>query len=213
MENNGYLIVFDGIDGCGKSTQIQIIGDRLKALGLPIYRTSEPSGNEYGQLMRKRLKEPHDKILDPHIDALLFTLDRYDHCMREIIPQLNQGNIVLTDRYYYSTIAYQSAQGVDKKWLTNLQQYLIKPNIYFLFDIEPTIALMRITNREVKERFEKEAFLIKVRKNFLSTASKLTTEKVYIINALESIGNNAGQIMDILTPFVEGFHKSRSYKP
>ncbi len=202
----GLLIVFDGIDGCGKTTQIQMVGDKLKAMGYPIYRTSEPSGNEYGQLMRKRLKEPHSKILDPYIDALLFTLDRYDHCMREIIPELNQGHIVLTDRYYYSTIAYQTAQGVDKKWLINLQQFLMTPNVYFLFDIDPKIALSRITNREIKERFEKEEFLTKVRKNFLNTKAFVNVF-VDIIDASLDVEKITNQILTVLQLYLTDWRK------
>ena len=166
----GMLITIEGIDGCGKSTQLQKIATFLQSRQIPYHITCEPTKNDIGQLLRKYLKQ---KTV-PTIDALLFAADRLDHCHREILPALQSNKLVISDRYVLSSIAYQSLQceelGVTTEWIATINQFCIVPDLIILLDLDPTIALQRRYNEtemQNREKFEEITFQSRLRNRYL----------------------------------------------
>jgi dTMP kinase len=164
-QSSGKLIVFEGMDGCGKSTHAKLLSAWITKKGLAVLHTKEPSKGGIGLLLRKYLK----KGVPPLVDALLFTADRAEHVESEIKPALSEGKIVICERYIYSTIAYQAAQGLDWKWLEELNSFAPKPDAVILLDMRPDIAHKRTST---KEKFETAGFLTKVRQNYLKLAQE-----------------------------------------
>ncbi|MBM3308691.1 MAG: dTMP kinase [Candidatus Altiarchaeales archaeon] len=156
------FIVFEGIDGCGKSTQAKLLADWLQAQGKRVLLTAEPTKGRIGLFLREILAGK--TIVDPRTLALLFTADRYEHLAREIEPALKRNTIVVSERYYHSTICYQAAQGVSWNWLVDLNKFARKPDYTFLLDVPPKQSVRRKTAVEI---FEEEKFLEKVRDNYL----------------------------------------------
>ena len=171
----GKFVVFEGIDGSGKSTQCQLLYDRLVKNEIPAALVREPGGTKTGEQIREWLSSGSD--IDPMSELLLFSAARSALIHQKIMPALHQGRIVISDRYMYSSIAYQSfARGVDldKTLRVNaISTGELIPNIVFLIDMPPEISLQRIDSDE-EDRFEKEQidFHRKVRQGFLHLASQ-----------------------------------------
>lgn len=159
----GKLIIIEGIDGCGKSTHAKLLTDFLLKQGKKVLHTKEPSYGQLGLLLREYLKKNTPSVAD----ALLFTADRAEHIAFEIKPALDSGKIVVCERYMYSTIAYQAAQGLSIEWLKELNSFAVKPDVIILLDLEPEISAKRISTNE---KFENVEFLKKVRENYLKLA-------------------------------------------
>lgn len=160
------LIVFEGIDGTGKTTQIKRIADWLQTQGKTVWVTKEPTDGKIGKLLREYLKDP---TAAAPIFALLFAADRVAHSA-EIKQHLDHNDWVLSDRYVYSSIAYQAAQGLPKAWVEHINTYHHPVDCTFLFDADPEITLhRRFTETKVEDReiFEKTDFLQLVRRHFL----------------------------------------------
>jgi dTMP kinase len=177
----GLFIALEGIDGSGTTTHAKLLSNWLRKKGLDVVETHEPTDERIGRLIRKILR---DTTVSPAIDALLFAADRIDNTLNKIQPGLDQGKIVITDRYVESSFAYQCSSGLDPDWVQNLNRYALTPNITFLLDISPKIALARKRRPKPKEKFEHVNFLEKVRKIFLERAQQ---NEFVIINAEGSV--------------------------
>ena len=188
------FIVADGIDGSGKSEIVKMLHNYLfsKQKNYRILTTREPTNGKYGKLIREMLKKENNlkssskKLMD------LFIKDREEHLKNIIEPFLkkndkNELNIVLCDRYYYSTIAFQGAQGLKLKDLIIENKGFRKPDIAFILDVEPSIALKRIEYR-AKEKFEKLDFMKKIRQKFLQLP-KLLEDNIKIIDSSKPLKN------------------------
>lgn len=160
MSRKGFFIVFEGIDGSGKSTQIELITMKLKQAGIDAIIEQEPTKNVIGKLIRD-YAEAGDRFLSPEVEALLFSADRIEHSKR-ILSYLQQGVTVICDRFYHSTYAYQGASGIDIDWLKSLQKNVIKPDLVILLDIDPDSSLIRVSGRNLTI-FENNSYLRKVR--------------------------------------------------
>jgi len=163
--NKGFLIVFEGVDGAGLTTNSKFLVNWLNSIGIKAYYTKEPTQGRIGLQIREYLKADSD----PFILTLLFTADRKEHIEKEIVPKIKEGNVVVCDRYMYSTLAYQSVHGADEKLIKFLNKKFPKPDLVFLLDIDPSISLERKSGK--KESYEKVDFLKKVRIKFLEIAS------------------------------------------
>ncbi len=144
------FIVLEGIDGCGKSTQAKLLYDWLLSTGKKAELTAEPTKNKIGILIREILSG--SEKVDPTALALLFTADRYEHLGNFIEPNLREGKIVICERYYHSTIAYQSAQGVNKDWLLQINSFARKPDFTIFIDVKPEIAIINIKKKIDREK-------------------------------------------------------------
>lgn len=185
------FIVVDGIDGSGKTELIKILHHYfLVHKKYRILTTREPTNGRYGKQIRKILTEERDPKSNSKKLMKLFIKDREEHLKNTIEPFLRKSNkhelnIVLCDRYYYSTIAFQGAQGLDIKELIAKNSSFRKPDIAFILDVEPSIALERIKYRK-KEKFEQFNFMKRIRKNFLKMP-KLLDNNIKIIDSSKTL--------------------------
>lgn len=184
----GFFIVLDGMDGSGKSEMVKLLHNYLfsKSKKYRILTTREPTNGTYGKEIRNILASEEDPKLNAEKMLELFIKDREYHLKNTIIPFLNKSNdhevnIVVCDRYYYSTIAFQAAQGLDMGMLIELNKEFLRPEAAFILDIGPEAALERIKHRE-KEKFEKLEFMKELRKRFLELP-ELLKDNIKIIDA------------------------------
>jgi len=195
-KNNGKFIVFEGIDGSGKSTQIKQISKRLKAIDYKVYSTFEPTDGPIGSLIRQMLS---GKIsTDQRTIASLFAADRTDHLVNKVSGirhKIDQGEIILCDRYYFSSYAYH-AQYIDMEWVihaNSLNAEILRPDVTIFIDVDPDICLERIKNsRSNFEMYEKLDVMKKVRANYFKAFDALKgLETIAIIN-----GNSTVEIVE-----------------
>ena len=170
------FIALEGIDGSGKGTHSKKLNRWIKEeKGHDTFLTREPTGSAIGQLLREVLKKGE---LDSRTEALLFAADRTEH-VKEISQNLAEGRVVISERYFYSSIAYQGASGVSIKWLMELNRFAPIPDLVLYLDVTPEVGLERISSgnslrssvRE-KEYFERQDFLGKVREIYLDLANE-----------------------------------------
>ena len=165
------FITFEGIEGSGKSTQIQLLKEFFEKNSLDAVFTKEPGSTEIGKEIRSILLNKENKIL-PHTEIFLIFADRLQHVHEFIKPKLIEGKTVISDRYYDSSIAYQGQRkGINKAEIYDLisKLDLPTPDITFLLDLPVELGLKRAKNRASLDRFESEeiAFHEGVRQNYL----------------------------------------------
>lgn len=145
---NGAFVTFEGIDGCGKSTQLQRAADWLESQGLPVLRTREPGGTPIGRKIREVLLDPQNEKLCPDSELLLYLADRIQHLQEVILPAKASGTLVLCDRFHDSAVAYQGhGRGLDLTATDSIVQRHIAPNLPDLtlwLDLPPEMALDRL---------------------------------------------------------------------
>ena len=191
MRDKGYFISFEGIDGSGKSTQIQRLADFLRSLSFDIVVTREPGGSVGGEEIRKLLLQGDVDRWSAETEILLFTAARRDHLERIILPAMKNGQIVICDRFTDSTRMYQGMRGPKlKKLVDMLDKEVIAhdPDLTILIDIDPEIGLRRAKSRKtVEERFEDFGLELqkKMRKGFLDL-SKRFSSRISVIDGLQS---------------------------
>lgn len=190
----GILIVFEGIDGSGKSTQAEILLERLQEEDFNVVYFREPSKGKWGRKIKKKALHPDSLTAEEELD--LFLKDRRENVEKNLKPALKKKRVVILDRYYYSTIAYQGAKGIDEKLIRRMnEEFVVEPDLVFIFDIDPQKGLERIENRRKKDRlFEREDYLVKVREIFRSFKG----EKFVHIDALKSKEEISKEIQEIV---------------
>ena len=160
------LINLEGIDGCGKSTQSQFLMDKFESDSEKTILLKEPTNGKYGQKLWEMLSGKIEATTEEILE--LFVLDRKEHVNQKIKPALDDGMIVLMDRYYYSTMAYQAAAGIDVDRIRRDNEFAPKPDIVLIFDLPADLAMKRVRSHSVADVFEKEEHLEKVRKAYLN---------------------------------------------
>lgn len=187
------FIVLDGMDGAGKGEMVSKLHSYLfaKDKRYSILTTREPTFGRYGAEIREILKKDNDPKENAEKLFLLYVKDRGEHLNNLIEPFLaktsNGINIVLCDRYYYSTIAFQHAQGLPMDRVIEANKRFRMPDICFILDLPPKVALERITDsRKTREKFEKQEFMETLRKNFLSLREFLK-DNIVVIDASKDI--------------------------
>ena len=168
----GVLIVFEGIDGSGKTTQAQILLSKLERRGFVSVYFREPSLGRWGREIKKKAALADSVTPEEELD--LFQKDRKENVEKNLIPSLRAGKVVILDRYYFSTIAYQGAKGIDPEVLRKMNEaFAVKPDLVFILDVKPEQGLARIADRGTKDAlFEREDYLVQVRRLFLSMKGK-----------------------------------------
>ena len=178
MNLSGKFISFEGIDGCGKSTQAKILSTELTACGHKVLLTREPGGSEGAEEIRNLLLTGNPDRWSAETEILLFTAARRDHLERTILPALQSGTTVICDRFSDSTRVYQGVTRGDLRDLVDqLDEAMIprQPDITFLIDLDPNIGLTRALERSNTEaRFEEFGLemQIKLREGFLNLANE-----------------------------------------
>lgn len=147
----GKLITFEGIDGCGKSTQMRLLEQYLLERGVDVISTREPGGTELGRKIRSALLDGGKGSVEPLAELLLYAADRAHHVRRVIIPALDEGRVVLSDRFYDATTVYQGyARGFDLALVNQLNELAtggLKPDLTLLFDLDVETGLKRTRKR------------------------------------------------------------------
>ena len=160
------LINLEGIDGCGKSTQSQFLMDKFESNNEKTILLKEPTNGKYGQKLWEMLSGKIEATTEEILE--LFVLDRKQHVNEKIKPALDEGRIVLMDRYYYSTMAYQVAAGIDVNRIRRDNHFAPEPDIVLIFDLPADLAMKRVRSHSIADVFEKEEYLEKVRKAYLN---------------------------------------------
>ncbi len=188
----GMFIVMEGIDGAGKSTQAKLLAEWFEEQGYETVLTKEPTDTAFGKLIRRLvLTGGREGIIDGarishEAEALLFAADRAEHVHKLIKPSVEAGKVVISDRYFYSSLAYQWARGLDLGWLVDLNRFAIRPDLTVLLDLPVKESMKRINGRSIKTEFDKIAELQKkVRENYLQLAKRFP--EVRIVNALADV--------------------------
>ena len=162
---DGFLIAIEGIDGAGKSTLAEALRERLQARKLSVVRTKEPTAGQWGQLLRDSALTGR-LSLEEEVET--FIKDRQEHVETVINPALREGKVVIIDRYYFSTMAYQGARGLNPADLMKRnEEFAPEPDLLVVLDVDPEAGLKRVGNRGDKaNHFEKADALVKAREIF-----------------------------------------------
>ncbi len=186
MSDRGKFIVFEGLDGCGKSTQAQNLVDRLNALGIAAHYTYEPTNDSIpGREARKVIRK--ETSLRAETAALLFVADRFEHITNFVLPAVERGETVVSDRYYFSNVAYQGLE-MDKDTILRLNEMMIadriQPDAIVFLDVPPEECLERINhNRQHEDLFDEVSKLAAVRDNYFEVFGKMKDrEKLMVLD-------------------------------
>ena len=167
------FIDVEGVDGVGKSTVIAVLYRMLTERGYRVHITREPSDGPIGRFIRDNVLKGRLNIT-PEALKLLFAADRAMHYASEIGPRLNEGYLVITERYIESSVAYQGAQGVSIGWILEVNSKVPKPDMVFILDAPMEVIARRISGRVNLEYFERNVeFLSRVREIYLSRAREM----------------------------------------
>lgn len=203
MKKKGFFITFEGIDGSGKSTQIQKLAKFLEDNGFDIIITREPGGSVGGEEIRNLLLQGEVDRWSAETEILLFTAARRDHLERIILPALQDGKIVICDRFTDSTRMYQGMRGPKLRDLVDsLTDEVINcdPDLTIIIDIDPEISLRRAKSRETaEERFEDFGVDLqkKMRKGFIDL-SKEFNSRIKVVNGQQSVDDLAKEIFSLV---------------
>ncbi len=168
----GFFVVLEGIDGSGKTTQAKRLVKRLTEKGFDAVLLKEPSEGPWGRRLKKKAR--HQDGLTPEQEFDLFQKDREENVELNIKPTLKKNKIVILDRYYFSTMAYQGAKGIDIKEIKDRNDKIaVPPDMVIILDVSAETGLNRIKERKKRDRlFEREGYLRKVREIFKSFSGK-----------------------------------------
>ena len=211
----GTFITFEGIDGSGKSTQLRLLGNFLRANGCDALLTREPGGTQLGLRLRAALLDAAEEV-DPLTELLVFAADRAQHVRRLVRPALDEGRLVISDRYADATVAYQGAgRGFSPKLISQIVQLAtegLKPDLTLLFDL----AIEESTNRTARRSTGKSAtritrdrldiehadFHARVRDAYLQIALA-EPERVKLIDTSGPVEQTQARLKEIIVPFLQ----------
>ncbi len=208
------FITFEGIEGCGKTTQIKMAGEYLKSRNIPFIMTEEPGGSPLGVKIRKILLNEGPFEICAASEVFLFSAARAQHVKDVILPALKRGDVVLCDRFYDATIAYQGfGRGFDIDIIQRINAVStgqLKPNVTFLFDVPAPVGIKRAMNRisqirdvNKEDRFENEEieFHKKVRAGYLSLADS-ESERFRIIDGSKDISAVHRKVCSLISSLI-----------
>jgi dTMP kinase len=147
VKKKGVFICIEGLDGSGKTTHAHRLVQNLKNLGFDTVYTTEPSLGEFGRFIRASVLQG-EKRLPRVVEALLFAVDRVDHLEKMVEPALEAGKIVVSDRYIYSSFAYQGGAGLDLKWIEEINRMARSPDLALYIDVPPEVVVKRIRRKK-----------------------------------------------------------------
>lgn len=194
----GLLIVFEGIDGTGKSTQLRLLAEELRKRGFPVLTTREPTSGPFGQKIRNLYIDRNG--CTPEEELNLFLEDRRQHVREVLDPALAAGQVVLCDRYFLSTAAYQGAHGFDVKEIIEKNRFAPDPDLALLFQAPPALGISRITKDrgDAPNDFEKAEDLARVSEIF----NLLDHPSIRKIDATGSIDAVREKVLSLVLPLL-----------
>lgn len=168
MSKKGIFIVIEGLDGSGKTTQATLLANRLSQ-SYTVMLTAEPSRGKIGTFIREGCLY-EDKRLPTEAEALLFAADRIEHMQKELSPALEDGKLVICDRYVYSSLAYQGSAGLSLDWIKTINARALQPDFSIFIDVPPERVLERLQRKKsVMETLETQ---LKVREVYMKFVDK-----------------------------------------
>ncbi|HIA85805.1 MAG TPA: dTMP kinase [Candidatus Marinimicrobia bacterium] len=197
---SGLFISFEGIDGCGKSTQADLLRSYLESKGEQVELLREPGGTALSEQIREILLNPNNDKMDPSTESILLSASRAQLTREIIIPALERGNVVICDRYADSTLAYQGyGRGINLEWLEKLNAFAtagLKPDITLLVDLPVDEAFNRMQSKSF-DRIEMEGieFLDKVRSGYLELTDRFS-KRYFMIDGMETIEEMSKKIIN-----------------
>ncbi len=203
----GYFISLEGADGCGKTTQLGRMAEKLKALGREVVCTREPGGTRLAEILRGLVLDP-ELIMNARTETLLYIAARADHVERVIKPALLAGKIVLCDRFSDSTEVYQGVvRGLPLAAIHGLSEFAtggLNPDLTILLDGDPELLAARRELRGVHDRYENAGleFQKKIRSGFMLLAEKYP-DRIFKINALQDEQKVTDEIMRVINTFIK----------
>jgi dTMP kinase len=201
MKKNPYkgkFIVFDSLDGAGNSTQVKLLADYLNKIGEKTYITKEPTSGLIGGLIKSQLTG--DWKSSQVCLQLLFSADRAYHLEKEVIPLLKRGINVISDRYFFSTMAYGNLEINDFDWLIEINKKFLLPDLTFFLKVSPKTCIQRIKKDRFEiTLFEREKILEKVWQNYQKLSKRF--KNVYIIDGEREIEKIFKEIKSIVEKF------------
>jgi len=197
MTKRGTFICIEGIDGSGKTTQARRLVSNLRGNGFDAVYTTEPSTGKAGRLIRRYVLDRKGRV-SIALEALLFAADRVDHLEKEIKPAIENGKVVVCDRYVYSTLAYQGAAGLDLKWIELINRFALIPDLALFLDVPPKIVVKRLKRkRSVMETLPNQQ---RVREVYMQMVSE---GRLYLIDGTKSKEKVSEHILKIVSSFLE----------
>ncbi len=187
-----FFITFEGPEGSGKTTQIKFLTEFLQSKGYEIFQTREPGGTEIGDKIRQILLDPENIEMDPVTEIFLYEAVRVEHVRKKIVPALKSNKVVISDRFYDSTLAYQGfARGLPPDQVETCNNFAVgdtHPQLTLLLDIPTGVSSERVENRGAVDRIESEGqeFHEKVRNGFLKIAEN-EPDRFIVIDGTKSI--------------------------
>lgn len=201
--SNGRLIVIEGLDGAGTTTQVKRLVEYLGSKNVRAHATREPSDGPVGRLIREMLTGGHSipgAALSQGTFGLLFAADRLDHLQREVEPQIAAGAIVVSDRWYHSSLAYQGT-GADRDWITTLNVRARRPELTIFLKVRPQVAAKRrAAARRQEELFEQLQMQIEVDAGYTATIAELIAqgERIETIDGEQSEDDVFNAIVELV---------------
>jgi dTMP kinase len=206
----GAFITFEGIDGCGKSTQLRLLASELRVRGVTVVTTREPGGTPLGQRLRAALLDVQEQV-DPLAELLVFAADRAQHVRKHLRPSLAANQVVLSDRYADATVAYQGAgRGFAPELIQEIVQLAtegLRPDLTLLFDLSVAESAVRTRRRVENKRTDRldsedAEFHTRVRNAYVEIA-KAEPARIKVIDARGSVQETHLAVMDIVMPFLK----------
>lgn len=200
MAGRGTFIALEGIDGSGKSLQARMLRDHMERLGRKCLLTAEPTDAMLGRIIREELAG-RGSGMSPRTLQLLFVADRSWHVEKEIGPWLAKGGVVITDRYYGSTVAYGAALGLDTKWLLSTNSKFPEPDYTFMIKVSPQLAYERRHRRKATaEVLEKIGIQRRAARAYDLLARSRAKMGWHTIDGTGTPGDVAGRILSKIKP-------------
>jgi dTMP kinase len=207
MSKKSLFLAFEGIDGSGKSTQSKLLEEKLKTEGIKVYHTYEPTGSPIGQMIKKIFR--HEMEADHRTIAGLYVADRIDHLTNTqngILKKLKEGFTVITDRYYFSSYAYQGTH-MPQDWVimaNSISADVLRPDLNIFIDVEPEVSFERVNrNRDKIELYESVENLKQVRNKYFEAFDKLKLdEKIFIVNGNRSVEEIFNDVWEKVKPLL-----------
>src|SRR4030042_2634459 len=209
MKKKGLFITFEGLDGSGKTTQMEILNDYLKNRGFDVVTTIEPGGTKIGRKIRKILLDKENHDISPLAETLLFLASRAELVSEVIAPALREGKIILCDRFFDSTVVYQGiARGLGEKEILKMNLWAtggMVPDITFLLSVKVSKGKKRMSDADKKTdriELEKDSFKEKIYRGYLDIAKK-NKDRIVIIDGENSIKSISEEIKNKVCEYLE----------
>jgi dTMP kinase len=205
----GLFISLEGIEGTGKSTQAELLAEHLRKKGFTVVKTAEPGGTRISLKVRELLLSTDNTNMAPLTELLLYSAARVQHIEEIIMPALRRGDVVITDRFSDSTMAYQGyGRGIDPQLIDSLDLIAtgrLRPHLTILLDIDVATGLRRNRQANKEDRLELEeiSFHERVRKGFISIAAK-EPERIRLVDCSGNIETVRRKVVDLADTFLDG---------